>query len=139
MDGCWRIYPILKRRREFTGFSPDSGRLGDLNGNIFLLNPGARCWHSSRKVKTFGNPLHFLECVSKSVFCTFLTASISPTRISLPTVIHSELALRSFQPTATQGQSVGRRGWLVAVAVGRSVANSISPIMTFSRCRAGRQ
>ena len=72
-----------------------SGRLRDLNGNISLPPSlsGVAKW---KRPSGSPSPIHFLERFSNS-FCTS-AASFPP--ISLPTVIHSELALCSFQPFA---------------------------------------
>ena len=76
-----------------------SGRLRDFNGNISL--PPNPEW-PSENVRLEVRPIHFLERFSKS----FCTSAASFPSISLPTVIHSELALCSFQPFARGTLSV---------------------------------
>ena len=71
-----------------------SGRLRDLNGNISL--PPNPEWPSENVRRLAVSPIHFLKRFSKS----FCTSAASFPSISLPTVIHSELALCSFQPFA---------------------------------------
>ena len=70
-----------------------SGRLRDLNGNISL--PPNPEWPSEND-RLAVSPIHFLKRFSKS----FCTSAASFPSISLPTVIHSELALCSFPPFA---------------------------------------
>ena len=76
-----------------------SGRLRDLNGNISL--PPNPEW-PSENVRLAVRPIHFLERFSNS----FCTSAASFPSISLPTVIHSELALCSFRPFAKKTLSL---------------------------------